>query len=109
MNKRIRALSAEQAIEAMNLNFECGNGDCTFSGLKKDLEEHEETCEYDYEDVDDSDEDSDDELYQPPRRRRGRWRRRPNRRYLEPNQPLDSVFLTLAGLTLNRALGEAWH
>ena len=75
MNKRIRALCAEQAIEAMNLTFECGNGDCTFSGLKKDLEEHEEICEYDddnYEDVYDSDEDSDDGLYQPPRRRRRR-------------------------------------
>ena len=36
----------------MNLKFECGNGDCTFSGPKKDLEEHEETCESNYEDVD---------------------------------------------------------
>ena len=71
MDKRIRALSAEQAIEAMDLNFECGNGDCTFSGLKKDLEEHEETCEDDdeYEDVDDSDE--------------------------EPNQSLEPVIVTL--------------
>ena len=60
MDKRTRALSAEQAIEAMDLNFSCRNHECTFSGQKKDLEKHEETCEYDerWEDVDDSDEDS---------------------------------------------------
>ena len=87
MDKRIRALSAEQAIEAMDLNFECGNGDCTFSGLKKDLEKHEETCEDDdeYEDVDDSDE--------------------------EPNQSLDSAanLLTLLILGAREEYGEAWH
>ena len=58
VDKRTRALSAEQAIEAMNLNFSCRNGECTFSGPKRDLEEHEETCE----DVDDSDGDSDGDL-----------------------------------------------
>ena len=73
VDKRTRALSAEQAIEAMNLNFSCRNGECTFSGPKRDLEEHEETCEYDpdYEDVDDSDgdsnqsEDSSDSIHDP--------------------------------------------
>ena len=60
VDKRTRALSAEQAIKAMNLNFSCRNGKCTFYGPKRDLEEHEETCEYDpqYEDVDDSEGDS---------------------------------------------------
>ena len=59
VDRRTRALSAEQAIDAMNLNFSCRNAECTFSGPKKDIEEHEESCEHndEYEDVDDSDED----------------------------------------------------
>ena len=46
VEKRTRALAVEQIIEAMNLDFRCRNGDCRFSGPKKDLMEHQNACEH---------------------------------------------------------------
>ena len=46
VDKRTRALVAEQAIDTMNLDFACTNDGCTYVGPKKDLVEHEELCEF---------------------------------------------------------------
>ena len=46
VDKRTRALAVEQIIEAMNLDFKCRNVCCGFSGPKKDLVEHQNTCKH---------------------------------------------------------------
>ena len=45
-NKRIRALSVEQLIEAVDLELACKHPDCVFKAPKRDLLTHEMKCKY---------------------------------------------------------------
>ena len=45
-NKRIRALTVEQLIEAVELELPCKHPDCEFKGQKRDLITHHKKCKY---------------------------------------------------------------